>query len=630
MTAKAGATATVTGVNQSAAKRLSVKSMAPPVKKRRSLKTSVFRFVGWASLPVVKLFAAILGGRKAPPKLQLPSRKPGDTKFDTPVQQAEAMIKELERNRATWAATPFGERAKLAYQCAKRAADVGKDVAATTALYKGAYEWGLGEEMLLWAPGVYLLNDIGATLEALQRGKTRGPVAVDVTEDGQAIADVFPMTAYEHLVFGGYHGSLWITPGEAPRVAEAVRERQGGRGEVALILGAGNANCVVVGDIANRCIADGCCCVVKLNPVNEYIGPYVERAFEPLVTRGVLRFVYGGAEVGKFLCSHPLVESVHITGSDKTFDAIVWGGKPKVGPPPYEKPITAELGCVTPVVVVPGGTVWTSEEIHERAQEVVASVACNASCNCASNKLLVTSAAWPQREQFLAAVHVSLQQSMPRACFYPGSTGKYEAYRSAYPDADPCCSGAPPEGHFPFLMRTGMGPKEAEHAFREEPWSTVISEVALKEETVPDFLAAAAAFCNESVWGTLSASVYIHPEEEAAHAKEFHWFLRDLRYGLININAPSLVGYLVPRLTWGAHPGHTVQDIGSGIGQVRNSLMVDNVQKSVLRAPWRPAMKNLMHLSNCNMSSITENLGHFFAAPSLPRLVCAAAAALQG
>ena len=46
---------------------------------------------------------------------------------------------------------------------------------------------------------------------------------------------------------------------------------------------------------------------------------------------GYLAFVYGGGEEGKFLCNHSAVESIHLTGSEATYDAIVWGpGKPKV------------------------------------------------------------------------------------------------------------------------------------------------------------------------------------------------------------------------------------------------------------------------------------------------------------
>ena len=53
--------------------------------------------------------------------------------------------------------------------------------------------------------------------------------------------------------------------------------------------------------------------------------------FKPFVDEGYVAFVYGGGEEGKYLCTNPAVESIHLTGSEATYDAIVWGpGKPKV------------------------------------------------------------------------------------------------------------------------------------------------------------------------------------------------------------------------------------------------------------------------------------------------------------
>ena len=45
--------------------------------------------------------------------------------------------------------------------------------------------------------------------------------------------------------------------------------------------------------------------------------------------------VYGGAEVGTFLTHHHTIESIHLTGSAATFDAVVWGKQPKVRPAVY-------------------------------------------------------------------------------------------------------------------------------------------------------------------------------------------------------------------------------------------------------------------------------------------------------
>jgi acyl-CoA reductase-like NAD-dependent aldehyde dehydrogenase len=65
--------------------------------------------------------------------------------------------------------------------------------------------------------------------------------------------------------------------------------------------------------------------ILKMNPVNAYLGPLLEAGFQALVQRGVLRIVYGGAAERAYLCQHPAVDTIHMTGSDRTFEAIVFG-----------------------------------------------------------------------------------------------------------------------------------------------------------------------------------------------------------------------------------------------------------------------------------------------------------------
>ena len=40
-----------------------------------------------------------------------------------------------------------------------------------------------------------------------------------------------------------------------------------------------------------------------------YLGPYVRRAFQPLVDAGFLEVCYGGGPLGKYLCNHPGIAS---------------------------------------------------------------------------------------------------------------------------------------------------------------------------------------------------------------------------------------------------------------------------------------------------------------------------------
>lgn len=115
--------------------------------------------------------------------------------------------------------------------------------------------------------------------------------------------------------------------------------------------------------------------LVKMNPVNDYSTPFLKDVFLPFIEAGFIHFVRGGADVGAYLCQHPEVDDVHITGSAMTHDIIVWGStaaerehNKAADTPKLSKPISSELGGVTPVIVVPGQ--WSEKELLYQARNV--------------------------------------------------------------------------------------------------------------------------------------------------------------------------------------------------------------------------------------------------------------------
>ena len=95
-----------------------------------------------------------------------------------------------------------------------------------------------------------------------------------------------------------------------------------------------------------------------------------------------------------------MIDEVHITGSDKTYDAVVFGTGPEgarrkaADQPVLNKPVTAELGNVSPVIVVPGR--WSIAELLYQAEHVATMLVNNAGFNCVSARLVVTHDAWPR------------------------------------------------------------------------------------------------------------------------------------------------------------------------------------------------------------------------------------------
>ena len=135
--------------------------------------------------------------------------------------------------------------------------------------------------------------------------------------------------------------------------------------------------------------------------------------------------MHGGADEGAYLCDHPDVDELHITGSDRTYDAIVFGAGPEGherklrDEPLLHKPFSAELGNITPVIVVPGP--WSAADIAYQADNVATMLTNNAGFNCTTSRVIVTPAGWSGRERFLDAVRARLVATPTRHPYYPGA-----------------------------------------------------------------------------------------------------------------------------------------------------------------------------------------------------------------
>jgi len=93
----------------------------------------------------------------------------------------------------------------------------------------------------------------------------------------------------------------------------------------------------------------------------------------------------------------------------------------------------------------------------------------------------------------------------------------------------------------------------------------------------------------------LGANILIHPHtQKAIGQKRFEEIITDFHYGTIAINTLSALGFLLTQTPWGAFPGHTLQDVQSGIGFVHNTNMFDRPQRTVVSAPWRPFPRGLL------------------------------------
>ncbi|KAK9835218.1 hypothetical protein WJX81_006473 [Elliptochloris bilobata] len=589
----------------------------------------MFRLFGSWSQPLLGVLNYALGPVK-------PAYKPvvlpkGFTAIPATSQaELQGILESLDGKKQAWAVLPAAERAELLRETLKTTIAVSKEAAEAAEAAKGSYGFGIGEEWMCWLPVTWGLRDLA---EALDAGGTPAPNAATQRPDGQWVVDTFPL-GMESIFFGGMRGEVWIEPGKPPSQGALYRRKAAGKGSVALVLGAGNQTAVAAMDVLHKLVVDDAVVVCKMNPVNEWLGPFLRRAFAPLVEAGFFEVVYGGVDVGTFLAHHMTVESIHLTGSATTFDALVWGKQPKVGKPLLAKRVDAELGCVTPYIVVPGA--WTPADIEYYADEIVAGMVHNAGHNCTKAELLVTAAEWPLRDALVEAVRQRLAREPRRVAWYPGSEKRAQTFRSSLPGIEalgtavPPEAGATPQTYLPWLFKAGLSPSEART--ETENWCGVLQEVALPGTGAdPErFMEAAVKFANERCWGTLSCSIMVSPDVMQEHADAVDAAVAALRYGSVNVNVASMLGFCIPRLTWGAFPGNPIQDIGSGNCAVHNTWMLDHPQKSVLWAPWRYYPTHLWSSANRNLEGTVPGAIDFLAYPSIFTLVAPAVAALRG
>ena len=106
--------------------------------------------------------------------------------------------------------------------------------------------------------------------------------------------------------------------------------------------------------------------------------------------------------------------------------------------------------------------------------------------------------------------------------------------------------------------------------------------------------------------------------------------IADLRYGGIGINCWTGLNYGLVNATWGAFPGHPLDDIESGQGVVHNGLLLDHPQKSVVRAPFVLAPTPAWFTDHKNNVGLGRKMVQFERAPSWLGVPGVAMQALKG
>lgn len=541
-----------------------------------------------------------------------------------------------------WAATSPAERARLL-----RAVIASTQAAAPAWLVAACGAKGLdpegpeaGEELFSGiGTFVRMARTLAESLEQIaSTGRPQFPGPVREAADGRLIVGVFPADRWDKLLQRGVTGEVWIEPGitraelEADQ-APAYRDPTAFKG-LSLVLGAGNVASLGPRDVLSKLFVEGKVVVLKANPVNDYLVSHWTAALAPLIEEGYLAIVEGGAAVGAYLCAHELVDEIHVTGSDKTHDAIVYGTgdegarRKAADDRLVTKPVTCELGNVSPVIIVPGN--WSKDDLRYQATHVATMMVNNAGFNCLTPRVLVTWAGWDQRDAFLHELTSVLSTIPQRRAYYPGAAERRTQFVEVHPAALEL--GPPRDGALPWTLIEDVDPAAAgEICFNVEAFCSLTSETALTADDEAAFVDAAVAFCNDDVWGTLSATVLAHPESlrDPIVGGRIEAALAALRYGSIGLNLWHALSFALAVTSWGAYPGHPATDIQSGTGVVGNAFMLTHVEKSIVRGPWRLKPTPAWFATAKNQKATMEKLLSFEAAPSVSKLPTLLLAAIR-
>ena len=336
--------------------------------------------------------------------------------------------------------------------------------------------------------------------------------------------------------------------------------------------------------------------VYKPNPVNELCtAPMCAKLFGRLAADGFFAVVRGGAEVGRAVLEHAGVDEALMTGGAATYDRIVWGGaggaaevarNKAAGRKQFTKPFEAELGAVTPWIVVPGR--WTAAEMAQQAGRLAMAKKANGGAVCASPQVVVVDADWPQLDEYIDAVRAAFRRGLPSPMYYPGWKEREAHFREALGGDERCERVAPAavpavDGELAVTL-AAAAPAESAQVTREEAFAPVLTVVRLQCGNDPArFLQAATEYANEKLFGTLSGTLIIDDRTAATHAEALENAIAALEYGTLAVNTWSLDGATQFLTPWGAFPKHTQEDIQSGMGIIGNFRLYDHPEKTVIR-----------------------------------------------
>jgi aldehyde dehydrogenase (NAD(P)+) len=250
-----------------------------------------------------------------------------------------------------------------------------------------------------------------------------------------------------------------------------------------------------------------------------------------------------------------------------------------------------------------------------QAEHIATQKAHNAGFNCIASQVLILPRDWPHASRLREGVAGVLARMEPRPEYYPGAEERRTALAG---------------GGSSLRTIVSVDRDDVDHpALTSEAFCGVLGCVEL-DGGIETYVRSAVAFANDRLHGTLGANIIVHPRTMRRHRAVIEEAIEHLRYGCVGVNAWTGVGYFLTETPWGAYPGHTLEQIGSGIGVVHNSYLLERSEKSVVYAPFRQFPKPVWFVTNRMAAQAGRALCDFEMDRNPINAIKVAAAAVRG
>ena len=380
---------------------------------------------------------------------------------------------------------------------------------------------------------------------------------------------------------------------------------------VTLVLGAGNVSCIPLLDVIYHMVTKRSVVYLKLNPVNDYLLPVYEKIFKNFISRGFMVVSKGSLEESEYMVQHKGIDHIHLTGSDETYELIVYGKKlndnekklkflKKLNPVSF----SSELGNVTPIIIHPGK--WSTGELKFQARKIVTAKLNNGGFNCISAQVVILPENWKYTDKLIMYIKQYMKKIDNRFSYYPNSldllTKLEKDNNYTRENAETCAT--------PHLTREIKAYSKYETS---EVWGTSIYFKKINANNDNDYVKKVVDYCNDTLWGNLGATVLFKKYKSKKNKESINYYINNLKYGTVAINEWSAIGFIIPTLPWGGYPGNKDNNIQSGQDFVHNSLFFESPLNGIVYSRFRMSniIDPLWFVTNKKGKKVFKNLTYF-------------------